>query len=142
MPTRHSDITGLFVLIQVDDPIAHDPEFINHVQYGGFCKLCPDFDDENRARARKQEEPLTGKFLIELYTDRLNDFVLVCMPDVEFHRALVCRDVQFNTVDATVVYTYEIMTVGRINSGDDEEEGEEADDEDLPELPANPHQLH
>lgn len=93
MTMSHSDVDKLLVLIDVDDPALADADFLGAVRYGGFIKECPEFTEENIAMARQipASNPMHGKFVMEIYTDRFIDFVYTVLPHPEWQRALIFR---------------------------------------------------
>lgn len=141
MTTSYAEIDNLLVLIDVDDPAVSDPEFSNYLKYGGFVKECPDFTDENKEAARRSEGKLTsGKFIIELYADRFQDFMYTCTQSNTHYRAVIFRCLNINPFDGDedleeIQFIYELRTVGKRgardieDSIDDDEIEEEHDSE-------------
>ena len=146
MTISYADIDQLLIIIDADDPITYDAEFTQLLTYGGFAKEFPDFTDENREIARKRSRGniLDGKFVIEIYADKLDDFVYRTMPTPNTYRALIFRAV--NVLYAPEMepdesdsegltehhFIYELRTVGTSNSvvvlTDDEDDEDEPDE--------------
>jgi hypothetical protein len=93
MTMSHADVDKLLVLVDVDDPALADADFLGAVHYGGFIKECPQFTEENIAKAKQipSASYMHGKFAMEIYTDRFIDFVYTVLPHPEWQRALIFR---------------------------------------------------
>ncbi len=124
MSKSFCEIDNLLILIHPDDPALLDPDFVSRLHYGGFAKGLPDFSDEARAELSDEDvpKPFRGMYVIDIYVDRLNDFVLHAMPSVTHFRSLIFREIIVNTEDDEdesvspddpyVQMIYEVRTVG------------------------------
>jgi hypothetical protein len=93
MTISYSDIDKLLIIIDADDPMTYDKDFQGLVEYGGMIKDTPQFTDENReaVRENKRGNMLDGKFILEAYSDKLDDVAYRLLPSADTHRALIFR---------------------------------------------------
>lgn len=156
MTTSYSDIDNLLILIHADDPVIYDPDFLSRLHYGGFTKLVPEFTEANREEIKSMKigAPFEGMFVVELYTNKFEDFVYHALPSNTHFRALIFRatDISIDESDldddgeplAVYSLVYELRTVGKMDPtkliGPDDFEIVEDDDE--PETYSAHHRLH
>lgn len=150
MTISYSDIDKLLIIIDADDPMTYDKDFQGLVEYGGMIKDTPQFTDENReaVRENKRGNMLDGKFILEAYSDKLDDVAYRLLPSADTHRALIFRCVNIiheagmepeESDDAGLTqhhFIYELRTVSMgpkvvvlgEDEDDEEEEPEQEDD--------------
>jgi hypothetical protein len=156
MSASYQDVDEIIILVDIEDPMTYDPEFQNRIQYGSFVKMNSEFSPDSRdlVRSNVDDDELTNnKFFIEIYTDRLDDFVRTVLYNQDWQRALIFREEritgpepELSLVDptddeladaCTIHHYYELKTVARmpvdpslIDDDEDEEASGEGDDED------------
>lgn len=151
MSASYQEVDEIIVLVDIEDPMTYDPEFQNRIQYGNFVKTNSEFTPENRevVRGNLDDDELTNnKFFIEIYTDRLADFVQAVLYSHDWQRALIFREERISGPEPEVAlgldgeelaeictthHYYELKTVARMpfdeNDPDDEEDVDPEDDE-------------
>jgi hypothetical protein len=153
MTATVNEISRIIVLINIDDPATKDTEFQNRVQYGNFARKASAFTEENRAQVRRQagNDPVAdNKFFIEVYTDRLSDFVNSCVVSDMWQRCLIFQRIEYIQPPPDVmegisedeleeytelVHYYELKTLRkhmlRLDTNFDGSEDEDLDDEEV-----------
>jgi hypothetical protein len=112
MALANQEIGSLYVLIDIDDPLTFDEQFIKYLEHGGFAKRWPPFTQDNRAAAASTDNPIIkNKFIIEVYVDRFIDFIHKCMNDKQYCRALIFCTVAMES-ESSMRVMYELKTVG------------------------------
>jgi hypothetical protein len=149
MSASYQDVDEIVVLIDIEDPMTYDPEFKSRLDYGGFTKSSSEFTEENREiiRSNLDEDELTNnKFFIEIYTDKLADFVQSVLYSRDWQRALIFREervvgpefeeaVSMNPdeldEECEIAHYYELKTVARMPFSEDSEDDDDDDDEEV-----------
>jgi hypothetical protein len=155
MTATYNEVSRIMILVDIEDPLTRDKDFKALIKYGLFARSASEFSDKNRAFVRSEadgDKVTDLKFNIEIYTDRLSDFVQACMVSDKYQRALifqridyiqpppeVLEDVPPEHLDeyTEIVHYYELKTLRKMTKplpADDEEE----DDEDEDELESSP----
>lgn len=146
-----NEVSRIVVFIHIDDPMTKDSEFQNRVRYGSFARKASQFDDKNRELIRKQRDgdPVTdNRFIMEIYTDRLSDFVNACVVSDAWQRSLTFQRIEYiqpppdvledideeEVMDYTeIVHYFELKTIGkvrvRLTDLDSEEEPDDEEDD-------------
>lgn len=155
MTATVNEISRIVVLINIDDPATKDTEFQNRVQYGNFARKASAFNDKNRDMVRSQagSDPVAdNKFFIEIYTDRLSDFVHSCVVSDAWQRCLIFQRIEYiqpppDVMEGIseeeleeyteVVHYYELKTLRkhrlRLDTDFDDESEDEDEEESSPE---------
>lgn len=150
MTATFNEVSRIIVLIDIEDPLTKDKDFKGLIKYGLFARTASEFSDKNRALIRSEadgDKVTDSKFTLEIYTDRLADFVQACMVSDKYQRALifqridyiqpppdVLEDVLPEHLDeyTEIVHYYELKTLRKMTRPlpDDDDDEEEDEDED------------
>jgi hypothetical protein len=157
MSASHQEVDEIIILVDLEDPMTYDTEFQNRIQYGGFVKDWSEFTADTRETIRKNQdddELTNSKFFIEVYTDRLADFVQAVLCNHDWQRALIFREERVIGPDldeaaemsgsdleesCTIHHYYELQTIARmpfasLDIDEEDEEDEDADSEEEEEV--------
>jgi len=93
----------IFVLVDIDDPITYDKEFQRALQYSPFVAGASEMSPRNRkllrARSEVQDELFINKFIIEVFVDKMGDFIMWFVPNPETQRSLIFRKLHWEGPD-------------------------------------------
>lgn len=99
MPASNSGVDQVFVLVDIDDPLTFDREFQQQIRYSPFVAGGQEFNEANRKAIRSQkevEELYQNKFILEVYTDKVGEFMQTFLVNTQHQRAIVFRESRYD----------------------------------------------
>lgn len=91
------DADTVVILIDIDDPLTYDKEFVRTVRYSPFSAGGTSINEANRNSIRDMSEDddddiFANKFVIEIFPDKFGDFISYIMANENSQRILIFRE--------------------------------------------------
>lgn len=138
------DADTVLVLIDVNDPMTYDKEFVNGIKYSPFCAGGTEICEQNRKAIGQMSENdadiYANKFVIEVFPEKLGDFAAHFLPNECSQRSLTFRtyqredeDEEFNIEEDMMIAVFEMSSgpaLLNMPEDDDEDEDQDSDESD------------
>lgn len=151
MAVTTDNVDEITVLVDIDDPLMKDENFLQSLKYGSYAEHYMDLDaDELESiRSRQHRNPLFDrKFQLSIYTDRMFDFVQSVMVNSKGQeRALIyileeAEEIPNHEEALHLRQIYELRTIGPIRLKGARPLFEDDEDEDDENEAPSPYLLH
>jgi len=146
--TTSQQADQIIVLVDINDPMTFDKEFIRSVRYSPFVAGGTEMSERGRKSVRAYSDSVSelykDKFILEIFTDKFGDFAAHFLANDVDQRALIYRGFRWEGVDdedipeeayelakekgidieemieddQTLIHVYELSTGPKAESGD------------------------